>query len=143
MASVCIHRRDQANINGLYPLTRPNRKAHAKLDEQKIDGGELHYMACLTMTKPMARRSRWSFSPSRSKVWRSSGFLTSMKSEVIRRRGAHSNLPAFPLLDHLLLTKLDCRAFTPGSLTMLGTANGGSAEVRRCFFSSLTVLLGD
>ena len=30
IASVCIHRRDQANINGLYSLTRPKRRAYAK-----------------------------------------------------------------------------------------------------------------
>ena len=30
-------------------------------------------MVCITMTKPMARRSRWSFSPSRSEVWRIQG----------------------------------------------------------------------
>jgi len=45
-------------------------------------------MVYLMMTKPMARRSRWSFSPARSEVWRSSGFLASMKSEAICRRGA-------------------------------------------------------
>jgi len=29
--------RDQTNIYGLYPLTRPNRNAHAKYDGEHVD----------------------------------------------------------------------------------------------------------